>query len=48
MANLIRTLIGAVLAALTFGQLGATPLAVLVLAFLVTVVWSPLTRQEVS
>jgi len=48
MATLILTAIGAALAALTFEQLGPTPIALLVLAFLVTVVWSPLARQEVS
>ena len=45
---LARTLVGAGLAALTLGQLGATPLTLLVLAFLITVVWSPLARQEVT
>ena len=48
MAFLVRTLVGAGLTALTLGQLGATPLALLVLAFLITVVWSPFARQEVT
>lgn len=49
LATLIRLAIGAGLAAVVLAQAGATLLTLLVLAFLVTVIWSPLTRhQEVS
>ena len=44
MAFLVRTVVGGVLAVPTFVQLGATPLAVLVLVFLIAVVWAPFSR----
>jgi hypothetical protein len=47
MAFLIRTAVVAVLAVPTFLQLGTTPLAALVLMFLIAVVWAPFARQEV-
>jgi hypothetical protein len=47
-ATLVRTLIAGGLAAVTLGQMGLTPTAVLVVAFLATVVCTRLTRQGVA
>lgn len=47
-ATLVRLVLGGGLAAVTFGQMGMTPTSVLAVAFLITVVWSPLGRQGVA
>jgi hypothetical protein len=44
---LVRTVIGVGLVALVFGQMGISPVALLVIAFLITVVCTPLTRKKV-
>ncbi|MBB4906363.1 hypothetical protein [Actinophytocola algeriensis] len=47
-ATLVRLVIGGGLAAVTFAQMGISPTALLVVAFLVTVAWSRLSRQGVA
>jgi hypothetical protein len=47
LAFLIRAAIALGLTVFVFGQMGASPVALLVMVFLVTVVWTPLTRKEV-
>lgn len=46
--TLIRTLIALGLAAIVIGQMGTNPTALLVIAFLATVVWSRRTREGVA
>lgn len=47
-ATFVRLVIGGGLAAVTFTQMGVSPTALLVVAFLVTVTWSRLSRREVA
>ncbi len=47
LATLIRAVIALGLAALIVGQMGASLITLLVIAFLATVVWTPLARKEV-
>lgn len=42
----IRAAVAVVLLSAVFGEAGFTPVAFLAVAFLITVVWSPLTRHE--